>query len=860
MGFNIFQKNIVMNLATSSFSLTPAVLLTMLLSVLYLSVPAATKAWSGGSSGSWNDPSQWSPSGVPGASDDVVFGAGTTVVSFSGDGVIQSLTFNNGADVTFFPVDASADRGLNLTGANTTELVVNSGCTLTLDGFADATNPRAFVLEFKSGGTTETATIFGIINANNTGLGGKLDATNADVTFEAGSAYNHNVSGGEIPLAEFNSTSTVTVTGFIDNTTGAILNGNQEFGNFTWDCLDQIGHAQILTNSNKEPFSSTGTFTLNNTGTKTLRTSSNTGVLNLNNLVINDSAALVLRSNSGKTKTMNVSGNIVLNGGELKSKNPNTNNTSTVIVNLAGNLTQAGGLLKEEDGNSFTFNFNGSAVQDYSFTGLSALDGDIDFDVNSGATLNVLDKLRVSSGGSITNNGEIIFNNNAVFDASGTVSGTGNITLVRRFNRAGWQHISFPIKRSTTKTLGDIEKTGEAFNYTNPKSPQTNIFFWDAATSGWMIPTATTPVDKPFSIYSFGNNESVELTIDNADFNTEDFAQPYVYFDNASGPNNTTPGNSDNSFGTGGWANAVVDGWNLFANPFQAYINSASLNTDLANEADLDNGIYVWDDVSDSYQLNPTYINPNQAYFVHASAGSGNFSINTALRDSAGSGPGFFKTKNELTLNLSSDSIHLKTVLVENTAASSKYDFGLDAYYLWSFSGENATIFNSVSSDSMMCSKNQVSRLTEPVYFSFAHKQNNKAFTLSLEATTSLYVAILEDTYTGVFTDLLASDYTFISTDAAKTQRFKLHFSQRSANRASAQYTKELMVWVKDNQLMYEGLDNLNGATVSVFSIGGKLISSGDIENPLFIEQKGVFVIQVRARNGETFNAKLIKR
>ena len=88
---------------------------------------------------------------------------------------------------------------------------------------------------------------------------------------------------------------------------------------------------------------------------------------------------------------------------------------------------------------------------------------------------------------------------------------------------------------------------------------------------------------------------------------------------------------------------------------------------------------------------------------------------------------------------------------------------------------------------------------------------------------------------------------------------FKMHFTQGSANRASAQYTRELMVWTKDNQLMYEGLDNLEGATVSVFAISGKLIATGDMETPLFLERTGVYVVQVRARNGETFSAKLIK-
>jgi hypothetical protein len=834
---------------------------TLVLMTLAQLAHAVTKTWVGGASGSWNTVNQWSPSGVPGASDDVVFGAGTAVVSFSGDGVIQSLTLNNGADVTFFPVDASADRGLNLTGATTTELVVNSGCTLTLDGFAGST--VGFTLEFPNGGAAETADISGTLSVDGAGSGGDFATNGNTVTFGPASAYNHNRSAGSIPIATFNTTSTVTVTGFIDNVAGAIENLDQGFGNFTWNCPSQIGHAQLKCNTNKSRFSSSGTFTVNNTGTKTLRTTNGDGLLSLNDLVINgdpDSSSLVLRSNTTKTITMDVSGNITLNGGELKSKNPSATNTSTVVINLAGNLTQDGGILKEEDGNSFTFNFVGTSVQEYGFTGLSVLGGDINFDVKNGAELKVLNKLTVNSGGSINNSGKLIFDNDAIFDAAGAITGTGNVTLVRVFNRSGWQNVSFPVKSTTTKTLGDVVKSGEAFNYTSPKTPQTNIFYWDATTAGWLVPTSTTLVNQPFNIYSFGSGESVELTIPNAEFNNVDFSQAYFYFDNPGG-NTSSPGDANPSFGNNGWADVVVDGWNLFANPFQAYLNTSDLNSALDIELNVDQNVYVWDGYSESYKTNPDFINPHQAYFVHTTASSGNFTIQNELRDTAGTGAGYFKTKNEITLHVTSaDGIDVKTTLVENSEATNRFDTRLDAHYLLVYSTDNATAFNSVSADSMMCSKNQVNRLTkEPIYFTFAHKQNNKSFTFSLEASSSLYVAILEDTYTGEFTDLVATDYTFSSTDAADAQRFKMHFTQGSANRASAQYTRELMVWTKDNQLMYEGLDNLEGATVSVFAISGKLITSGDMDSPLFLERTGIFVIQVRARNGETFNAKLIK-
>ncbi|HKO00309.1 MAG TPA: hypothetical protein VJ032_01365, partial [Thermoanaerobaculia bacterium] len=39
---------------------------------------AATRSWTGATRGTWSEPSNWSPAGVPSAADKLVFPAGVT--------------------------------------------------------------------------------------------------------------------------------------------------------------------------------------------------------------------------------------------------------------------------------------------------------------------------------------------------------------------------------------------------------------------------------------------------------------------------------------------------------------------------------------------------------------------------------------------------------------------------------------------------------------------------------------------------------------------------------------------------------------------------------------------------------------
>jgi hypothetical protein len=57
-------------------------------------VALETRVWTGGT-GSWDDPTQWSPAGVPGTGDTAVVGSGA--VSVDGSVTVGALTHSGGS-------------------------------------------------------------------------------------------------------------------------------------------------------------------------------------------------------------------------------------------------------------------------------------------------------------------------------------------------------------------------------------------------------------------------------------------------------------------------------------------------------------------------------------------------------------------------------------------------------------------------------------------------------------------------------------------------------------------------------------------------------------------------------------------
>lgn len=345
----------------------------------------------------------------------------------------------------------------------------------------------------------------------------------------------------------------------------------------------------------------------------------------------------------------------------------------------------------------------------------------------------------------------------------------------------------------------------------------------------------------------------MSITVPVADFNNDPIVQAYTYFN--PGTSSTPPGN-----GTG-WTNTVTDGWNMWMNPFQSYIESDNLN--LAVPGDIVGGVYVWDG-SQYLTRNggsgaAEFIGPHQAFFVRTDGGSSAFLIPESVRNvNPTTKPNYFKTGTEIELLLSGQGVNAKTFIVENVLSTNGFDANFDAFY---FFGAN-TVFNSVGADSNAYSVNQMPNLQgEEVYVSFYHPTNNKSFTISVDQTKSAAFAglLLTDLYTGSVTDLKSGDHIFTSNSAALAQRFKLMISQSNIGIAELENGSNLKVWVSGNELRFDENESLEGAIINVYSINGQIIVSGTTASPIFVDQEGVYVVNVLTKNGHSYNTKVVK-
>jgi hypothetical protein len=198
----------------------------------------AQKTWTGATSAAWNTTTNWSPSGVPTASDNVIIPsapANQPLISGTSTPVCNNLTVNSGATLT---ISATSLNNALLTVSGTATfngilsiggLPTKTGKIITVNAVWNSTsslttfyNARCEVSgdwQFSSGSLID----MGLCYVTFTGTSGST-ITN----YSAGSNFSSltiNKTGGGIVYIGSSSTSTLTITGGLTLGTGAILIG-----------------------------------------------------------------------------------------------------------------------------------------------------------------------------------------------------------------------------------------------------------------------------------------------------------------------------------------------------------------------------------------------------------------------------------------------------------------------------------------------------------------------------------------------------------------------------------------------------------------------------------------------------------
>ncbi len=382
--------------------------------------------------GNWSDPAAWQGGIVPDFNSGVI-----TILS--GDAIIVDANF------TIDQTTVQSGGSLSINSAIVLTINNGAGTDLTMNGSFSVQGELIL---------TNAATHAGMTAGN--------------TTFAAGSIYRHRftTTQGVLPLATWDANSKISIEGYTSTfTANAGGNWNQNFGNFTWNCIAQTGVSildGLLTSVNKFEVLNTGTSILrlavNQNPTITIAenieiggtsrvdfstTGTNTIVNVGGNFVFTSTNATGTRSSLATTGScaINITGNFSMNapGGDLRLS---TGTAGSGTLNISGNFDlQAGTLTESGNGTSNgNINFIGAGVE-HTFSNAGTISNTINYLVAATNTLVVQGESKVSgtTNSSLTVDGILVLQSENPTGAivTGTGNGVGNVRVTNRIYNPG---------------------------------------------------------------------------------------------------------------------------------------------------------------------------------------------------------------------------------------------------------------------------------------------------------------------------------------------------------------------------------------------------------------------------------------
>lgn len=356
--------------------------------------------------GDWDDINTWDCGCVPDFNDGVItinhsvivdadVTIDETIISTGG-----SLTINNGIVVI-----------LNEDFV-TSPLVVEAGRTVTVNGTLDG-----------SGLIISAVLVDG--NFVNSGIISIPDVSL--MSFSAGSNYTHShATGGDIPSATWDATSTILVNGMNNATPLPPNNLNQSFGNFIWNCPSQGANATF--NFGGQLTSIQGTLTFQNSNNRPLRF--NNGGSGFSLLIgqdfINQASPLILTAASSSASVITVVRDFIQSGGSTTFK---AGSNFNVDLEIGGNFTKTVGAFAGGSGSGVArVVFNGGTIQNCTIAGTNP--ATLNYEVTNNSTLNLGTSFLTGTGTFTINSGSSL--GVGSLDAAGAIqTGTtaGNIRV-----------------------------------------------------------------------------------------------------------------------------------------------------------------------------------------------------------------------------------------------------------------------------------------------------------------------------------------------------------------------------------------------------------------------------------------------
>ena len=501
---------------------------------------------------------------------------------------------------------------------------------------------------------------------------------------------------------------------------------------------------------------------------------------------------------------LDVRGNITLNSGI-------SFNTRTYVHNIGGNWIDNGAAVT---GNS-TINFNGSSAQNVAgsvsnqaFYKVIVNNGagvslSSDFTVlNSTLTINNPGKLIIPAGKQVTVTG--VITNNA--GTSGLVLGSdagGSASLM---------HTTAGIQGTVQRYVSAANSTTDGWHLiSSPVSGAVSGLF-----TGLYLQSFSEVTNTYSDIYTV--NTPLDVMKGYALFTTNAFVADY-----AGTINSGAMGATNNLTRTGAGANV---GWNLVGNPFPS-----AIDWDAATgwtKTRVNNSVYIhvsassWATYVGGVGTNggSRYIAPGQGFFVQvSSATTGTLRMNNSVR--LHNSVSFYKDQevipNLVRLQVTGNNYSDEAVIRFLPEATTEFDSLYDAHKLY---GDEPMAAQLYTLGSTPLSINAVPE-TKSVPVGI-HAGVNGTYTISATEINDFSNLTLEDTKTGIFTDIIKNSYSFSFTQGESEQRFVLHFGALSIDE-NENTLANVYSYLKT---VYVSLGEHVSADIYIYNMSGQLVAT----------------------------------
>lgn len=298
------------------------------------------------------------------------------------------------------------------------------------------------------------------------------------------------------------------------------------------------------------------------------------------------------------------------------------------------------------------------------------------------------------------------------------------------------------------------------------------------------------------------------------------------------------------SYSTGGAAE-VHKGWNLIGQPYLSRYDSQT-GSDAAYMVvpNADGKTYT---VKSKALSTLPQVDPFAAYFIQ-SAIDGNVTFGLTGRQSVRSLVDINQSNN-IKLNLTTQTGKDETYLILDDIQSPSYQIGQDMEK-WIGTGTEKpqiyTVLNGINYAFNALPAGNITNLPIGIYTKTAG-----ATTISIDAsqTTGITAILLKDNVNGSVTDILSSEYNFVSDAGTNNGRFEITIQKMSTGRSTLSSTDKATLSVKDGQLLIKNTDNQT--KVKVYDIVGHLLIEKQSKNEqTIIPLNGAGVYTVIIDNG----------